>query len=65
MSKTVIVEGMKCDGCAKKVTEKLSSVVNNVNVDLANKTATFDGDASIDQLNDALNGTHYSISEFK
>ncbi|MFC6169147.1 heavy-metal-associated domain-containing protein [Loigolactobacillus jiayinensis] len=61
--KKVNVNGMKCQGCADTVTEKLSSVVNNVKVDLENKVATFDGDASVDQLNAALADTSYTVAK--
>lgn len=37
----VKVEGMKCDGCVKTVTEKLSGIVRNVEVDLADQSAKF------------------------
>ncbi|MFD0896512.1 heavy-metal-associated domain-containing protein [Loigolactobacillus binensis] len=61
--KKIAVKGMMCQGCADTVTEKLSSVVNNVTVDLDKKTATFDGEASIDQLNATLADTPYSVAE--
>lgn len=39
MEKTYEITGMKCDGCVKTVTEKLSNVrgVENVTVDLEKK----------------------------
>lgn len=42
MEKTYEVTGMKCQGCVRKVTEKLSAVsgVKAVNVDLEKKQAT-------------------------
>ena len=45
MEKTYGVIGMKCDGCAKTVTEKLSAVkgVEKVVVDLDKKQATVTG----------------------
>lgn len=54
---TVKVEGMKCEGCAKKVRESLSRVVKNVKVDLEKKTAEYIGDETIDGLNQTLDGT--------
>lgn len=57
----VAVEGMKCQGCADTVTAKLGQVVTNVKVDLDAKVATFDGDASVDQLNQTLADTPYSV----
>lgn len=57
----VAVEGMMCQGCADTVTEKLGQVVSNVKVDLDAKSATFDGDANIDQLNQTLADTPYSV----
>jgi Cation transport ATPase len=59
--KQVAVEGMMCDGCAQTVTEKLSTVVSDVNVDLAGKRATFNGDATLEQLNATLAETPYSV----
>lgn len=60
---TVKVEGMKCEGCAKKVRESLSRVVKNVKVDLEKKTAEYIGDETIDGLNQTLDGTRYSVSK--
>ncbi|KRL84753.1 heavy-metal-associated domain-containing protein [Ligilactobacillus apodemi] len=60
---TVKVEGMKCEGCAKKVEESLSRLVKNVKVDLKKKTAEYIGDETIDHLNDTLEGTPYSVTK--
>lgn len=61
MSHTVKIEGMKCDGCTKKVTEKFSSVpgVSNVEVSLENKEAVLDGDVTLELLNGVLTDTHF------
>ncbi|AKP64352.1 hypothetical protein FC99_GL000580 [Levilactobacillus koreensis JCM 16448] len=57
----VKVEGMKCDGCVKTVTEKLSGIVRNVEVDLADQSAKFTGEATIADLNGALADTPYRV----
>ena len=45
MSKTYEITGMKCQGCANAVTEKLSAVkgVEEVKVDLEKKQVTIEG----------------------
>ena len=45
MEKTYVVSGMKCDGCVKTVTERLSQVrgVENVVVNLEKGQATVTG----------------------
>ncbi|KRN89542.1 heavy-metal-associated domain-containing protein [Ligilactobacillus ceti] len=55
------IAGMKCAGCISTVEEKLSQVVSDVTVDLATNTASFNGDATLDQLNAALSDTPYSV----
>lgn len=56
------IEGMRCDNCAKHVSEHLSQKVSNVKVDLVSKTATFDGDATVDELNATLVDTRYKVT---
>ncbi|WP_125567439.1 heavy-metal-associated domain-containing protein [Companilactobacillus insicii] len=63
MEKTYAVEGMKCDGYVKTVTEKLSGVsgVTDAHVSLDNNNATVTGDFDEVELKNSLEGTHYSI----
>jgi Copper chaperone len=59
------IDGMKCEGCVKKVKEAFESVagVNEVDVDLATNTATVNGEAEKSALISSLAGTHYSIKD--
>ncbi len=41
------VEGMKCDGCVKRVTEGLKAEGIAAEVSLENKTVSFEGDEHI------------------
>lgn len=63
--KQVTVNNMKCAGCAKTVTQKLATVYPDVVVSLAEKTATFAKENTVDltKLNEALADTPYSVSE--
>ena len=65
MEKTYGVIGMKCDGCAKTVTEKLSAVkgVEKVVVDLDKKQATVTGKPWILSLKRALKGTKFALGK--
>ncbi|CAJ1230046.1 hypothetical protein LZY01_15810 [Levilactobacillus zymae] len=62
--KTVLVEGMKCVHCAEHVQDRLGQKVTNVKVDLRHATATFDGDATLADLNATLAGTRYHAVTF-
>ena len=59
--KQVAVEGMMCDGCAQTVTEKLSTVVSDVNVTGVQTCALPIWDATLEQLNATLAETPYSV----
>jgi copper chaperone CopZ len=71
MEKSVIhsyhVSGMSCGGCATTVKNKLSAApyVISVNVDLAKKEAEITSSVEIKAvtLQNALNNTHYTITE--
>lgn len=41
------VEGMKCDGCVKRVTEGLKADGIVAEVSLENKTVSFEGDENV------------------
>lgn len=64
MKTTYTINGMKCEGCAKTVTERFSSVagVENVEVSLPSHEATVTGNATKDVLNASLEGTKFSIA---
>lgn len=63
--KTYQITGMKCDGCVKTVTEKLSKVpgVKSVQVDLEKKQATIEGKPLKFLLKGALKGTKFELGE--
>lgn len=65
MEKTYEVIGMKCDGCVKTVTEKLSAVrgVEKVVVDLEKKQVTVTGKPWGFLLKRALKGTKFSLGK--
>jgi copper chaperone len=66
MEQTVKIDGMKCDGCVKTVTEKFSELpgVTNVAVSLENKTATITSAAPVEltTLNAALAETKFTAA---
>ncbi|MCC9693810.1 heavy-metal-associated domain-containing protein, partial [Streptococcus agalactiae] len=59
------VSGMKCDGCAKTVSDKLSSVigVDEVNVDLTKNQVVVSGKTFKWLLKRSLKDTKYSLEE--
>ena len=65
MEKTYEITGMKCQGCVKTVTEKLSAVrgVEKVVVDLDKKQATVTGNPFKFSLKRALNGTKFTLGK--
>ncbi|WP_281165915.1 heavy-metal-associated domain-containing protein [Liquorilactobacillus sicerae] len=66
MSKEVLVSGMKCSGCADKVEKAFTGLdgVDQVKVSLAAGKASFNGQATLEELNNALVGTHYHVDKF-
>lgn len=65
MKHTYRVSGMKCDGCAKTVSDKLSSVigVDEVNVDLTKNQVVVSGKTFKWILKRSLKDTKYSLEE--
>lgn len=65
MKHTYRVSGMKCDGCAKTVYDKLSSVigVDEVNVDLTKNQVVVSGKTFKCLLKRSLKDTKYSLEE--
>lgn len=63
MEKTYDIVGMKCDGCARKVTGAFSGIsgVSKVEVSLADNKAVVAGDFDENKLQESLEGTHYSV----
>lgn len=63
MSKIYEITGMKCQGCANAVTEKLSAVkgVEEVKVDLEKKQVTIEGKPWKWALSRALKGSKYEL----
>ena len=63
MEKIYEVDNMKCDGCAKNVTEKFSDVsgVEAVKVDLETNKVTVVGDVKKEALAKSLADTPYVL----
>ncbi len=58
------IEGVKCGGCVTIVKEKLSKLdnVDNIEVNIQEKTVVVEGDASKEDLQAALEGTNFKIN---
>lgn len=69
MKQTVIVEGMKCEGCSNTVTRLFSELagVENVTVNRETKTASVEATESItkETFSEALAGTKFTVSDVK
>lgn len=67
MKKELTIEGMKCEGCASTIVEKLQSIagVERVVVDLATKQAIVESQTEIDEaaVNQALSDTNYHVAK--
>lgn len=65
MKKEVVVEGMKCGGCANTVREKFEAIegVKSVAIDLENKKAVIESQSIIDNetLVSVLSDTKYAV----
>lgn len=57
------IEGVKCGGCVAAVKEKLSKLdnVDNVEINIQEKTIKVEGTASKEDLQAALSDTNYKI----
>ncbi|PMC47807.1 copper-exporting P-type ATPase CopA [Streptococcus sp. UMB1385] len=57
------IEGVKCGGCVAAVKEKLSKLdnVDNIEVNIQEKTVVVEGEASKEDLQAALEGTNFKI----
>lgn len=66
MKKELMIEGMKCEGCASTVVEKLQAVegVERVAVDLETKQAIVESQNDIDAalFDQALSDTNYTVT---
>ena len=58
------IEGVKCGGCVAAVKERLSKLdnVDNVEVNIQEKTIEVEGTASKEDLQAALEGTNFKIN---
>ncbi|WP_034552010.1 heavy-metal-associated domain-containing protein [Carnobacterium funditum] len=65
MKKELVIEGMKCDGCANTVREKFEAIegVQSVSIDLANKKAIIESQSAIRKeiFVSALSETKYDV----
>jgi copper ion binding protein len=61
--KKVLIEGMSCGHCVRHVKEALEELkgVSKVEVDLASKTATFEGDAADADIKAAIEDAGYDV----
>ena len=57
------IEGVKCGGCVAAVKEKLSKLdnVDNIEVNIQEKTVVVEREVSKEDLQAALEGTNYKI----
>jgi len=58
------IEGVKCGGCVAAVKEKLSKLdnVDNIEVNIQEKTVVVEGKVSKEDLQAALEGTNFKIN---
>ncbi|WP_313467790.1 heavy metal-associated domain-containing protein [Carnobacterium sp.] len=65
MQKELTIEGMKCEGCASTVAEKIQAVngVERVIIDLDSKTAVVESQKDINEsvFQEALADTSYAV----
>lgn len=61
--KKVLIEGMSCGHCVRHVKEALEELkgVSKVEVDLASKTATFEGDVTDAEIKAAIEDAGYDV----
>ena len=57
------IEGVKCSGCVATVKERLSKLdnVDNIEINIQEKTIEVEGTASKEELQAALSDTNYKI----
>lgn len=57
------IEGVKCGGCVAAVKEKLSKLdnVDNIEVNIQEKTVIVEGEVSKEDLQAALEGTNFKL----
>ena len=57
------IEGVKCGGCVAIVKERLSKLdnVDNIEVNIQEKTVVVEGEVSKEDLQAALEGTNFKI----
>lgn len=58
------IEGVKCGGCVATVKERLSKLdnVDNIEVNIQEKTVVVEGEVSKEDLQAALEGTNFKIN---
>ena len=58
------IEGVKCGGCVATVKERLSKLdnVDNIEVNIQEKTVVVEGKVSKEDLQAALEGTNFKIN---
>ncbi|MDN4067617.1 cation transporter [Paenibacillus vini] len=66
MKANLIVEGMSCGGCAKKVETSVNNVGAECEVNLASKSVAVEFDenkVTLDGIKEAINKTGYKVKE--
>lgn len=65
--KKVRIEGMTCSGCSGRVEKAMKGVagIENVNVDLRDNSATFDGPVTDQQVKEAIEDIGYDVTGFE
>ncbi|MBC9809922.1 heavy-metal-associated domain-containing protein [Carnobacterium maltaromaticum] len=67
MKEKLIIDGMKCEGCAKNVFRRLHSIsgVESVSLSLEDNSATIDSSQQISQkeLDSVFIDSHYKVSQ--
>ena len=58
------IEGVKCGGCVAAVKERLSKLdnVDNIEINIQEKTVVVEGKVSKEDLQTALEGTNFKIN---
>jgi len=61
--KTVLIEGMMCERCAKHVLDALEKIGDNVTVNLAQSKATLNTDKNNHEITTVIEQAGYEVKE--
>lgn len=65
MTKTIMIEGMMCQHCAKHVKDALEALGLSAEVSLENKQAVLTGNADDEMIIKAISDAGYEVKEIK